>query len=519
MLIALAVTILTPLAILYVLNSLDTFGIQPPRFVIRALVWGGVAFVLSFVIETGVAMFATRLGIILLAAPVIEEVLKTLPLRRMMAQGKLVNAVDGLSFGFEIGLSFGMAENLVYLLTFEGSNTQMMGFAAARVLTSGLMHAVSMGVVGAVAGDAARYSPARQRLAFYGAVLLAILFHIAYNVVVIHLDGAWLLLMALAIGLAGFAIMIVIIQREVRWVQQQVMVMGGDSPALARLVADDPAALTAALDKYKAGLGNEVARKIERYSRLVAQQMLLRSALEGLGRSRHRAAVEAHLRQVNGEIAVLNADIGLFMRVWLGMLVAGDDNLRLTLSNTGVLANDDPLLNMALQLGGRATNLSDDDVQQRKHALSKSQLFGGLTGGDLEDVALMLDQRACVVDETILRYDQPGDVMYLVASGRFRRRIPRPDGQYVPMGDVYPGETFGLTGVLGDGEATADVVCTEPGIVYSMDRANLLGLVHGNPEIALTLLNYLALRVQEWGDLIQQLALPQPVEAPVVHPA
>ena len=79
--------------------------------------------------------------------------------------------------------------------------------------------------------------------------------------------------------------------------------------------------------------------------------------------------------------------------------------------------------------------------------------------------------------------------------------------------------TVGLTGVLGDGEATADVVCTEPGIVYSMDRANLLGLVHGNPEIALTLLNYLALRVQEWGDLIQQLALPQPVEAPVVHPA
>ncbi|MBL8145944.1 MAG: cyclic nucleotide-binding domain-containing protein, partial [Anaerolineae bacterium] len=282
---------------------------------------------------------------------------------------------------------------------------------------------------------------------------------------------------------------------------------------------DDPSALTAALDKYKEGLGKEVVRKIERYSTLVAQQTLLQSALEGLGRSRHRAAVEARLRHVNGQVAVLNAEIGLFMRVWLSMLVAGDDDLRSALTKAGVETDDDPLLMMALQLGGRATSLSEDDVRQRKHALTSSQLFGALTGGDLEDVALMLDQRVCVVDETILRYDQPGDAIYLVASGRFCRRIPRAEGQFVPMGDVYPGETFGLTGVLGDGEATADVVCAEPGIIYSMDRVNLLGLVHGNPEIALTLLNYLAVRVQEWGDLIQQLALPPLVDETVSRPA
>lgn len=510
MLIAFAITIITPLVILFVLYSLDTFGIQPRRYVVEALVWGGVAFALSLAIETSIAAFMDRATIMLLVAPVIEEVLKAIPLRMLMVRGKLVNAVDGLSFGFEIGLSFGMAENLVYLLTFTGTNTQMMGFAAARVLTSGLMHAVAMGMVGAVAGHASRYTPRLQRLYFYGAVVLAISFHIAYNAVVVHLDGAWLMLVALAIGLTGLIVMLVLIRREVRWVQQQVMVIGGDSPAAARLAASDPAALSLALDKYKSALGQDMMRKIERYSTLVAQQMLLRSAIHGLGNSRHRAAVEARLRIVDGQLAVLNADIGLFMRVWMSMLVAKDDELRSALAIAEVSTAEDPLLNLALQLAGRTTILSAEEVQKRKDVLINSQLFGALTGSDLEDVALMLDRRPCAAGELVLRRDQPNDAMYIAASGLFRMRIPRADGQMAHMGEVYPGEVFGLASVLGDRDVTTDVVCVEAGMVYAVGRAGLMSLIYGNPRIALVLLSHLAMRIQEWGDLIQQLAQPQP---------
>jgi hypothetical protein len=338
---------------------------------------------------------------------------------------------------------------------------------------------------------------------------------------VVHLDGAWLMLVALAIGLAGLGIMFVVVHREVRWVKTQVMVIGGDTPATARLAASDPAALSAALEKYKSALGHEMVRKIERYSTLVAQQMLLRSALTSLSTSRHRSAVEARLRLVDGQLAVLNADIGLFMRVWMGMLVAKDEELRSALAIAEVSTGEDPLLNLALQLAGRTAILSEDEIQKRKTALQRSRLFAGLTGSDLEDVALMLDRRPCVAGELILRRDHPNDTMYLVTAGRFCMRIPRADGQMAFLGDVYPGEVFGLASVLGDRDVTTDVVCVESGMVYSIGRTGLMSLIYGNPRISLVLLSHLALRIQEWGDLIYQLAdSDRPIQAqPLPSPA
>lgn len=513
MLIAYVITILTPIVVLYILYSLDTFGIQPRRYVIQALVWGGVAFVVSLAFETGMAAFTQRLTIALLVAPAIEEVLKAFPLFVLMTQGKLVNAVDGLSFGFEIGLSFGMAENLFYLMTFSGTSTQAVGFAAARVLTSGLMHAVSMGVVGAVAGHASRYSGRLQRLLFLGAMLLAMFFHFAFNIVVLHFDGAWLLLVALAIGLAGFAVMIVLIRREVRWVQQQVMVIGGDTPAAARLAASDPAALGKALEKYRSALGQEMVRKIEIYSNLVAQQTLLRAAVSTLGSSRHRATVETRLRNVDGQLAVLNADIGLFMRVWMSMLVLEDEELKAALAMAEISTKDDPLLNLALQLAGRTALLSSDELAQRKAVLTNSHLFNMLTGTDLEDVALMLDEQSCSVGEYVLRRSQSNDVMYVVASGQFRMGIPRADGKVARMGEVEVGEIFGLASMMGNRDVTSDVVCIMPGTVYSMKRNGLTSLIYGNPRVALSLLGHLSLRLQEWGNLIQRAGQPPPTIA------
>ena len=515
MAVAYIITVLTPLVILFILYSLDTFGIQPRRYVVQALIWGGAAFVFCLGIESGIAVLTHSLVVTLAVAPIIEEVIKALPLRKYMIDGKLVNAVDGLSFGFEIGLSFGMAENLFYLLSFTGNTTEAVGFAAARVLTSGLMHAVATGMIGAVAGHAARYSQRRQRLYFYSSVVLAILFHFVYNMAVVSLDGVWLMLVALGIGLAGLGIMFTLVRREVRWVHQQVLDLSSDAPVSVRLSAADPQALAAALDKYKSALGQDMVQKIERYSALMAQQTLLRSALAGLGNSRHRAAVEARLRTVNGQLAVLNADIGLFMRVWMGMLVTKDEDLRSALATAEISTAGDPLLNLALQLAGRTAILSEEDLAQRKRLLSHSRLFRGLGGPDLEDVALMMDRLDCRPGDPVLRREAPNEAMYLVSTGRFQMQLERHDGATANLGDLYPGEVFGLASALGDRQVTSDVVCTQLGSVYFINRTGLISLIYGNPRISLVLLGHMAQRVQEWGELIQQLSQPEMVEVPL----
>lgn len=516
MLLAYLITLATPLGILLLLYSLDTFGIQPRRYVIQALVWGGVAFGLAFLVESASSAAYGRVMLALMIAPFLEEALKAAHLYVQMSRGRLINAVDGLSIGFEIGISFGIVENLVYLTLFGGSGQEALGFAAARVLTSGLMHAVAAGMVGAVAGHAVRYRTRHQRLVFFAALLIAMSFHLAFNLVALRLDGSWLVLIALSISLAGLAIMVFIVRREVGRVSQQVMQLGGDISAGARIAASDPQALRRALAKYQSALGDDILTKIELYARLTGQQTLLRAASDSLGPSRYRAAVDARLRHVDGQLAVLNADIGLFMRVWMSMVVADDEDLRSALALTELPVKEDPLLNLALQLANRTAALDESEVEERKHALAHSHLFNGLKGTDLEDVALMLDRHDVAVGDVLLVRDEPNERMFLVASGKFELQIPRMDGALTSMGLVYPGGVFGLVSVLGDQQVTSNVVCIEPGVVYIIDRRSLLSLVYGNPRIALVLLNHLALRVQEWGELIQQLSQATALESLVV---
>ncbi len=517
MLLAYLITLATPLGILFVLYSLDTFGIQPRRYVIQALVWGGLAFGLAFTVESASAAAFGRVTLALIVAPILEEALKAGHLYVQMSRGRLVNAVDGLSIGFEIGISFGVVENLVYLTMFGGSGQEALGFAAARVLTSGLMHAIAAGIVGAAAGHAVRYRTRHQQLVFFGALLIAVFFHFAFNLVALRLDGTWLILIALSIGLTGLAIMVLIVRREVIRVSQQVaMHLGVDISNGARIAASDPQALRRALAKYQSALGDDILSKIELYARLTGQQMLLRAASDSLGPSRYRAAVDARLRHVDGQLAVLNADIGLFMRVWMSMVVADDEDLRSALAVIELPVKEDPLLNLALLLAGRMAALDDSDLEERKHALATSHLFSELKGTDLEDVALMLDRREVALGEVLLVRDEPNERMFLAAEGKFELQVPRMDGALTSMGVVYPGGVFGLVSVLGDQQVTSNVVCIEPGVVYIIDRRALLSLVYGNPRIALVLLNHLALRVQEWGELIQQLSQATAFEAVVV---
>lgn len=506
MLLAYLITLAVPMVILFILYSYDTFGLQPRRSVILALVWGGAAFLISFFAELLALNFASSATVVLVVAPVVEEISKAALIGYLLRRGRLVNAVDGMSTGFEIGLSFGMIENLVYLGAFSGDGSQAIGYAAARVLTAGLLHAFATGMVGAVAGHSARYSRRRQRLYFYGAVGLAIFLHVAYNLVALSFDGTWLLLLTMAIGMTGTGIIMVLIHREVRWVNKRVALLGVDADQPARLAASDPQALHRALMKYEDTLGPDVLKKIERYAYLIGQQAVLQSALDQYGSTRHRDVIRVRLEDIEGQIAVLNADVGLFVRVWMSTLVASDEEVQSALQIAALPTSDDPRLQLALMLARRTRLLSAAEVEARKRALAYSSLFGSLTGTDLEDVALVLDARACQQGEIVLRRGEVNEQTFLVDSGAFEMQMPAPDAHSVQVGRVPAGEIFGMASALGDRRATSDVICTQDGLVYAITKGALFSLVYGNPRIGLVLVRHLAGRVQDWGELIQRMA-------------
>ena len=178
----------------------------------------------------------------------------------------------------------------------------------------------------------------------------------------------------MAIGMTGTGIIMVLIHREVRWVNKRVALLGVDADQPARLAASDPQALHRALMKYEDTLGPDVLKKIERYAYLIGQQAVLQSALNRYGSTRHRDVIRVRLEDIEGQIAVLNADVGLFVRVWMSTLVASDEEVQSALQIAALPTSDDPRLQLALMLARRTRLLSAAEVEARKRALAYRQL-------------------------------------------------------------------------------------------------------------------------------------------------
>ncbi len=502
MIVAYLITILAPLGLLYILHALDSFGVQSRRTVLLALGWGLVSFILALVLQA-VLIDALRLAVIaLILAPLVETALQSAFLYHAMQRGLLVNTIDGLLLGFEIGLSFGLVENLAYLYGFQGEGAAAVGFAASRALSSGLMHAVTVALVGAAAGQSLRYSYHRQRAYFFAALTAAALMHAAYNVVVFSLEGAWLVVVAVAVGVTGLLAIILLVRREMRSVHELVRTVGAYQLILGETgLAATPEALHTAAVRYRRELGDPMVARLEQYAGLMARRLVLEAAIDSLAeRQHHRPPLELRLSQLSGEIARLTSDLGLFTRMWMSTVIAKDEDLLAAMSTADLALGDDPPLQMALQIAGRAAALSPEELERRRKLLAASELFHGLPPADLEDVAVMLETRRCPPGETLLEQGQPNDLLFVVGSGQFALR-PVSSGEAGPsLGWLKPGEAVGLSSQWSNRPVRYTVVCVEAALVYQIDLDNLVALLYANPRLAMALLHYQSWRLQRWRE-------------------
>lgn len=503
MIVAYLITILAPLGLLYILHALDSFGLQSRRTVLLALGWGLVSFLLALVIQA-VLVGVLRLAFVaLILAPLVETALLSAFLYIAMQRGLLVNTIDGLLFGFEIGLSFGLVENLYYLYGFQGEGAAAVGFAATRVLSSGLMHAVTVALIGAAAGQSLRYSYHRQRAYFFAALTAAALMHAAYNIVVFSLQGAWLVVVAVAVGVTGLLAIVLLVRREVRSVNELIRTVGAYQLILGETgLPTTPEALHMAAIRYRYELGDSMVARLEQYARLMAQRLVLQAAIDSLAeRQHHRPALEARLSQLSGEIARLTSDLGLFVRMWMSTVIAKDEDLLAAMSTTDLALGDDPQLQMALQVAGRAAALSPDELVLRRKLLAASDLFHGLPPADLEDVAVMLEARRCAAGEVLFGQGQPNDRLFIVGSGQLALRSVTSGEAGPSLGWLKPGDAVGLSSQWSNRPARYTVVCVEAALVYQIDLDALVALLYANPRLAMALLHYQSSRLQRWREL------------------
>lgn len=199
----LSLTLIIAISLLYLLliRALDkdthTAGLS------TSLLWGGASFGLAFVVQNTLvdSKLLNLTDAHLFSAPVLEELLKALPLLLLIGRSRAV-------YGFAIGLGFALVESAVYI---SANPDYALGTALARVISIHLIHGFTTALVGLIAS---------RRLApkgFVSAMLIAMLVHAGFNLLALSLQGEVLVLAAAYAGVGSAALLILLMSRRARF--------------------------------------------------------------------------------------------------------------------------------------------------------------------------------------------------------------------------------------------------------------------------------------------------------------
>ncbi|MGQ9850092.1 MAG: PrsW family glutamic-type intramembrane protease [Aggregatilineaceae bacterium] len=491
MILSLLISVLIPLGFLLGIWALEIYAQSRWRMVALAIAWGVSVFGLASLFHNALLDYNVLNfeQVALLSAPVIEEALKALLIVALVSRLALTYTVDGTAYGFAIGTGFAMAENIDYAFSHPD---RAVPIALTRVLSVSLLHACTTGLVGTAAGSS-QYLGRRAQLQRVGLNLaLAMLLHATFNKLVLDLEGVPLLASALAIGLTGTALIVLLIQRSLALERRSLAAeLTQVTSAGEREAAANPQQVAQLLARYRGTIDRERAELIRQYVVLQARRgMLLRSAALNQ-RPDVAAYLDGEIRRTEQQLNALRSSMGLYTWVWLRTVLPSEDS-RTWQQIAGRLQADTPMLALILHLDERRAQTPRQEVEARKALLRMNPLFYDLQQSELEDVALLLNQHRFHSGQEVIRPGVPNDKLYLVAAGSLAWSALDDDGIETILSAYARGDVFGKLGVLDDTPDTTRVQCLENVIAYSLSRADFAALVYARPQVGLAMMRELA---------------------------
>jgi RsiW-degrading membrane proteinase PrsW (M82 family) len=315
---AIVVAVSVPLLFLYLVRWLDLYASGSFQAIVICLLWGIAAFILSFQANTFALGFVGFGLLVTLAAPIIEEILKSLILIYYVSRPDFTYFVDGAIYGFASGTAFAVLENLLYLG--RGGSYTSLSVALSRTFSTSLMHGSASALVGVSLGRL-RFGHGVSRMA---SVLLgwaaAMALHITFNNVINRGQGTLTLLLAVVIGLGGVGFTAAFIlwglSEERRWLREtlglQVGVSAGESAIVQQLNNLDPL-----LTPIGECFGKDKRKQVEVLLRLQAQLGLKRKVQEMTPDPKLRAEMGTQVIALRQEIDTVRRDLGLYCMAYV----------------------------------------------------------------------------------------------------------------------------------------------------------------------------------------------------------
>ena len=326
--------ILLPLLFLYIIYALDLYASGRFRTVALCFVWGLTAFALALGVNTAIKngvleglfhMDTSRSFTltVILVAPIVEEILKSLILVYLARRPDFAYFVDGAIYGFAAGIGFSVLENLWYMAQPQAAGQGIM-LVVSRSFSTCLMHGSASALVGVSIG--------RFRYGHGGARLLstilgwaaAMVLHSIFNRVVQFWEGPALLLGVVGLGVGGMVLIALFIRwglaEEKKWIEEtlgaELGVTGGEK-ALVMELHD----LEALLRPVKRSFGKEKATLVEQFLLKQAQLGIKQKSLEMTTSPQLRGQVQSQIDDLQTEIDQIRRQVGVYCMTYVRSII------------------------------------------------------------------------------------------------------------------------------------------------------------------------------------------------------
>lgn len=139
--------------------------------------------------------------------------------------------------------------------------------------------------------------------------------------------------------------------------------------------------------------------------------------------------------------------------------------------------------------------------------LQKVPLFSQLSAADLQRVVDVARERSYPKNSVILFEDDPGDALFVVASGQVKVVLIGEDGREVILSVLGEGEFFGEMALIDDEPRSAHVIAMEDSGLIVLRREDFQPILVQHPGIALPLLRELSRRLRRVDEKVGSLVL------------
>ncbi len=144
---------------------------------------------------------------------------------------------------------------------------------------------------------------------------------------------------------------------------------------------------------------------------------------------------------------------------------------------------------------------------RKQGLLARVPAFAGFEAADREHLANGSRFQRAAEGDAVVEQGAAGTTLFVIETGRVKIETHTPPADPVILDVLGPGEVFGELALLTRRPRSADVVAIEPCVFLCLDHRDLRAAIERSPAVALALLDNLATRIIDLGELVRSFAV------------